>query len=202
MPIGRPLNIDRIDLDLDFYREMLEENNSTCESLMCADKETPAWAYYQSRWSFLFLCADCYIKVMKLGPSRRQAWDKYMAEVMYEKFLQRSYVHQNNISGFALEESLIVRAQTQKEIDKLKARQEHEERRELRHAIRASATKIGAPDEELLVARQRQKARQDAGLPTIGAPSKRSEKIKLLTSRLIVPTLFSAVNKNDSGPEN
>lgn len=189
MPIGRKLNVDRVELKFDFIHPLLVKNGSTCEAVECASKPQPAWFYLQTEWSFILICKAHYDFVQLMPASVRLYWDKRLAEYMYEKFLERSYAHMNVKSGLLLEEAMTARIEAEKEIARLEAKQDGVERRELRKAIKASGTRIGSPDDELLVARQKQDLRVKLGHARIGPASQTPAKIRLLKSRLLIPKM-------------
>lgn len=187
MPIGRRLDAPEVNIDFDAMSRWLDQHDTLCEAPECEGNPRRAFTYHRSAWSFIFICLPHVEMVDKMGALSLAAWEKRVAEHMYEKFLVRSYAHTNIKSGLLLEESMTMREEAERELRKIELRQGQVEQRELRKAIRDSETKIGAPDDDLLVARQRQDLRARMGQPLRGERPKTAERVKMLTARLLVP---------------
>jgi hypothetical protein len=193
VPIGRKLDVGVVELDLEQMQAWFKQENSTCEAPECDANPQPAFCWYQTQHSFVWLCQLHFEMTMVLSGMHLSTWNRKLAEHMYEKFLVRSYVHQNNTSGFALEAAIEVSQQAAKEIASLNKTADARAAREIRAAIKSSPVRIGSPDEEILTARGRQDARVAAGKPRIGRPSlndpvKRTDRLVTLRAKLIVPS--------------
>jgi hypothetical protein len=114
---------------------------------------------------------------------------------MMELLLRRSYVWQNNESGFALEAAIATREETLRKIKRLEATAHSRERADLRRQILESGIKPGTPDDELTTARGRQVRREQAGRAPVGPQGDR--KIDLLVGMLVVPTNNLIPNKEN-----
>jgi hypothetical protein len=188
MPRGRKLNTPPVILDMDDVRRWFTENDTRCETAEHPLLDAPhAVTYYQTEWSFAFLCEDCNDFFTSMDPATRLEWDGRLADHMYSIMLRRSYVQTNITSGFVLEEIVAQRAQTVREIEKLDGTQRAFEQREIRKHIRESTVKVGMADDEILTARQRQDKRQQAGVPRIGPA--RIDRGSVLRARLLPPAL-------------
>lgn len=189
MPIGRKLDVGPVVLDLQIMQAWFKLEGSTCEAPECQANPQPAFCWYQTDYSFVWLCQPHYEMTMLMDETTQARWNRKLAEHMYELFLVRSYVHQNNKSGFALEQSIEVARQAAYEIAQMETSARAVETRQIRAAIKSAPHRIGSPDEELLTARQRQAARTAQGKPTLG-PSiqQRTDRLVTLRAKLTVPT--------------
>lgn len=198
MPVGRKLDVGPIVLDFELINGLLAQHETTCETPACYHRDggpEPAWYYYQTTWSFAWVGQGCYEYAQTLSGVRRDKYDRELAEHMMELLLVRSYAHQNRKSGFLLERSIAARDKIEKEIKRLEKHDAGLERRELRKAIADSHIKVGAPDDELLVARQRQDLRVRLGKPMIGRPV--TDRAASLRAKLIVPSIFQSPTKKE-----
>lgn len=188
---GTDQNIPR-----DKMLEWFKQEGTTCESLACWSENVPAYDYHVTRVSFVFLCKACKIGVLTMHPDVRKNWERDLGVNMYSQLMKRSYVVANVNSGFALEEAIEERENLLDELAKIKQKEEAAQRRELRKAIRESSTKIGAPDEELITARQRQEIRRLSGLPILGG--ERVDKAAVLQAKLIPPVTLLAITSKET----
>jgi hypothetical protein len=188
MPIGRPLRLQpgQVTYDLAYLREMFALHQTRCETPECFADPNPADNFYHTVWSFIWICSECHDIYTTLPPRDKLQWDRLLAEHMYELMLRRSYNHMNEKSGFALEAAILKRQALLKKIKRSAPEQRAAEQRELRNQIRESKTKVGAPDDELLVARERQDLRAKLGMPIPSRP--RRNHIGILRSKLVVST--------------
>ncbi len=186
MPIPAKLKVSTVELELMEARLYFKIYGTTCEIDSCAE---PADNYHQSEWSLVWICAGHASEVHALSGGSLLTWERKVASQLYERMLQFSFVHQNHETGFALQEAVNRRAELEKEISKHTAKQRSAEQRELRKAIRETDVRVGRPDEELLIARQRQEARKQEGKPVIGA--QRKDVAALIRPKLIVGTIPS-----------
>lgn len=190
MPRGRRLDIQTpVPVDLAAMTVNLRKFNTRCESPKCHPDVSPAFMYHQSSWSFCYLCQPCWDEVNCLTGKPLIAWQISLAEHMWEVMMRRAYPHMNVKSGFVLEEMLESRVANERKLASLAASERAAEQRDLRRQIRESSTKIGAPDDELLVARERQDLRKQMGMPTLGR--ERVDHVSILRSKLIIPSTTS-----------
>ncbi len=162
---------------------MFRKHGTMCEAPGCTPP-APAFAPYQSEWSFAFLCETHYGHAKGQIGTGRLAWDKKLAEHLLSLFHRQSYIKTNVASSFALEASISARLEVQKELDRLEASKTSRERSELRKQIRESNTKIGTADDSILTARQRQDERVAQGSKPLGP--KPVDRTALLIPRLVV----------------
>lgn len=196
MPHGRRLDIQApIGVDFAQFTANLKRFNTRCETPKCHPDVSPAFMYHQSIWSFAYLCRDCWEEVNYLDGKPRMAWDVRLAEHMWELMMRRAYPHMNVKSGFLLEDMLESREVNEKLLAKRETRQRTAEQRELRTQIRESTTRIGAPDDELLVAREREDLRKQMGMPTLGR--KPVDRVSVLRARLIIPSPLSTDKEDE-----
>lgn len=137
-------------------RTWLLEYKTPCEYMGECDMQ--AMFGYLTAWTALWVCTKHHQFLMSRAASERVVLDRRLSEERYERFLRRSYVHTNNLSNFELETRLLA----EKEAD-AKAKRSATQRRatasaQIRRGIAEQTVKIGAPDEELIAARQAQPA--------------------------------------------
>lgn len=186
MQIGRRLNKPPIVLNMDDVRRWFKENGTVCESpLHKLGEEPPAVTYYQTDWSFAFLCAACNAMAKASTGSSKTAWDRRLAEHMYQLMVRRSYVHANIQSDFMLEEIIAQRNEAVKQIEQEDKKRDAAERGEIRKHIRESPVKVGMADDEILSARQRQVHREQSGAARVGPA--RVDRASVLRAKLIAP---------------
>lgn len=197
MPVGRRLRLKpgEVQIDQEALESLLEKHKTGCESPECKLRPKSAFTFYHTTWSFAFLCETCFNKYNGAtgGPKRRQ--DLALAEHMHDLMMHRSYVYMNTKSGFLLEEMILLRKEIERKINRIEQQSASAERSELRKQIRESKTTIGAPDDELLVAREREELRRRMGLPTTARL--RTDRTAPLRAKLIVNVQLRKEN-NDS----
>lgn len=192
MPVPIRLKISKAQLDLDELRLHLTNAGTTCESPRC---DQPAVTYHQSSWSFAYICLGHQGLIGTLPPDLLLEWEMELAEHLFEMFLMFSFTHQNIQTEFALQEAVNERVRIEREIKAAERKRSSQERRELRTAINRSQISIGTPDDQLLVARQRQAIRKAHGKPLIGVQKK--DKVAILRPKLIV-TLRPSAEKTET----
>lgn len=190
MPRGRRLDIQApVSMDFAIMTANIKKFNTRCESPKCHPDASPAFIHHQTAWSFCYLCQPCWEEVNFLTGGMLVAWEVALAEHMWELMMRRAYPHMNVKSGFVLEEMLEIRVENERKLATLADKERAAEQRDLRRQIRESSTKIGAPDDELLVARERQDLRKQMGMPTLGR--ERVDRTSILRSKLIIPSISS-----------
>jgi hypothetical protein len=188
MPRGRKLNVPDLILDMEQVQEWFAQYGTVCESFLHKiGDEPPAEEYYQTTHSFVFLCGECNTIAWANSPADKTDWDGRLAEHMYDLMCRRSYVQTNLKSDFMLEEIVAQRAESVRQIEKLASTERAAEQQEIRKHIRESPIKVGTADDEILVARQRQTKREQAGTPRLGPA--RVDRGSVLRTKLIVPAL-------------
>ena len=185
MPVGRKLNVAMVEVNLPMFQAMFKKHGTMCEAPGCNPVQ-PAFAPYQSVWSFSFLCKAHYDHVISLRDRMRLAWERTLAEHMLSLLHRQSYTKSNINSGFLLEQAIAVREEAAAELDRLASRAEAKTRADLRRQIRESGSKPGIADDEILTPRLRQAARQQAGIKQPGPKPVNHRAI--LIPRLIVGT--------------
>jgi hypothetical protein len=174
------------------------ENDSRCEWPACKDDPQPAEYWYQTMWSFVWLCGEHFefTETLHDGPPNvKLMWDKKLAEFMYSKLLVFSYVHTNAQSGGALEAAIDARNEAAIKLGKAEQRAPAQARRETRAAIKASDIKIGSPDDDLVTSRGRQIQRKRSGAKQLGPSS--SAGLTVLRAKLTVPTAHIIPEENE-----
>lgn len=185
MRVARPLKHFPGVVDVDWINGMLQAYGTKCEVKGCT--QAAVTPYFTCR-VFVFICEEHDSFVRSLSDTHK--FDMQLAEHMYDLMLRKSYVHMNNRSGFVLEEMVRNYQEDLKRHDQTKVQRENAERRELRNAAKKADIKIGAPDDALLVGRQRNDLREKMGLPIIGKKPKRSSIKAVPSAELIDEPLF------------
>jgi hypothetical protein len=176
------VNLPIVEVDLDLYREMFLRYGTMCELAEC--KPMPAHAPYQTGLAFIFLCETHFDHGSTRLGHAKTLWDRRMGERMRDLMHRHSYVESNIAGGHALERAVAAREEVLAEIVKIQKKQVASEKRDLRRQIRDAPGKIGAADDSLLSARQRQENRvAEGGKPAGPKPVNR---VALLIPRLIV----------------
>lgn len=127
---------------------------------------------YRNKYSFVYLCDAHFAKIEKATGRDRADLDNSISRHMYQGLLAKSYVWNNNQSGGALDE--LVDAHQAQVAKALKAAERANARTiaAQRGLIQEHATKVGAPDEELLVGRDRNDLRKKFQQPARGPEPK------------------------------
>lgn len=193
MPIPAKLKAPELKLDLDSIRLNLQIYRTTCEVDDCT---VQADNFLRTRWSFIWVCTVHHHQVSTMPLKDRGTWERHMAEVMYDRMLVFNFMHQNMISDFALQAQVDERLRVQQQIASEQSKLRNREQREMRAMLASSDSRAGMPDEELLVARQRQAQRVLNGTKPLGTPAR--DRLALLKPKLIVPMNKLLVDPQES----
>lgn len=174
---------------------MFIKYNTKCETPECKDRLNPAFTFYHTTWSLIWICEPCFNQYYEATGELKKRQDRALGEHMYDLMMRRSYNYMNDKSGYMLEEMIAQRAKVMHEIETAGDKQRAAERRELRSQINEAKTKVGAPDDEILIARERQDLRAQMGKPILG--QQRTDRLAGLRAKLIVRLPIE--EKNDDG---
>lgn len=134
-----------------------------CEAPRCA---LPADSVFLHEIVAALLCGT-HLAQAKAAPNSAAIW---LRKALADGLMLHSFDIANKESGGALLRRLRQRDLELVRQKKLLAGREKSEARELRKLVRESGIKVGAPDDALLVARQRQDLRRQMGEPIRGMP--------------------------------
>lgn len=170
MPIKAMMLLPIPEVDDTWVADMLASHRTHCEMTRCALAATQVYFYppvaaFLCKLHFDFAQDQPLIAVSRLTTS------------LNEGLRLHSFIKHNQEAGGALMDSILERDKEVERQAELAKSREREEQRELRQLIKESGIKVGAPDDELLVARQRQDLRARMGEPLMGRPRKPIEPV-------------------------
>jgi hypothetical protein len=147
-------------------RRELAVRNTTCEffARCILGATTP----YRTAYSVVFLCDSHFIEVETASGARRAELDLQLSVSMYEGMLRKSYVWTNVKSDGLLDELVDAREEQIAADQRSKRNVAANNLAAQRRAISTADAKVGAPDEDLMIGRDRNDLREKLSKPRLG----------------------------------